>query len=1105
MEAPASASPNASPHGNVIVTVKVLSGRNIHGSKGDKPSTSVRIQFADLEGKDSAVVPETSSPEYAHSWAQTFDIDEVKSTPVDYPTSHVTFTVIESLPKEKTAVLGTGELHLFNKLFKIPNLVEQQVESDTQISKEDVEPAKVAPLEKIVPAARARTASAHPSERKGSANIPEREGVSFRETVTISNQPADAGKKLAATNSSTAGTPDDPHRSVLEVEVVLSRPLLSEEDRATGMFIMISPRQVYPTPEEWTVKEANEKDPASNIYQYTLQVTVPSTGGRDRAVRVTGGMLYEQGSSEPPPNKAESIARSRSVTVSDSTGLAAATPAPTAVPPAPHKKIVQWPKPATVWMYKEALDRLKEKVMAKEPLEVELSRDVQPRFAHAADATGSRFRARSQLDCSNLILPRLTTLCARCPLEGWVDTEAKGKKGDKGEDPYVKAGAMVSIEVVLERELIERKKLQPITQTVRDFIPPRKNLTAETYAKRAQKAEADYKAKIQEIARRLVKEWVEVVGLETLEKVKEGFVEEAEKSKKKFLYHMNASGTYFHLKESLKPAITHLVRAHLRQQHPPPTPDDLHIFLSNLYVQLVGSMHSALHAIFRDPASHAEDRKHEERQAYAAMGRFADECERDGDWAGAEKYHLERVARWEGSEEAWYEYGCFEMRRGNGEVGVECLKEVLAGLPGAREGAETGRHIPSLLAYGATLASTSDHTQARVMLETAQSLAPTYHLSATILGLYLQMMDYEEESDVWMSKGRMLWFVEGKERGEGGAKEQGHEEVVDEEGKRRSSYLDAAEFLMHCRATQMAERAIAAELLQPSVTLPTIYLLQSRLQLLRGDASDAERVLHAALDKRQDEPDVWAELGHVAYRRGWQGWDAAREKYEVVVGMGRDPEDPYLVHLRLATIYLCQSYGPLGVAVPIPDESSHPATNTTASTPPPTTSPTSALPTPTSPHLAHTSRDLFLLAVRAHPTSTAWLGVARASLAMAQWDAAEDALSEANTVEPRDGRVWVWLAVCCVVQGRAWEGKRCWKQVGRWGVGRGAGVGTGLRLLGSALFRSGDYSLAADVLRMYLDGSPSFDETGEGDTDGGARRLFERAVEEMAGKEEGGV
>ncbi|KXS15484.1 TPR-like protein [Gonapodya prolifera JEL478] len=995
--------PETSSHGSVTVTVKVISGRNIRGSKGDKPSTSVRVQFGDLEAKDSAVVADSSNPEYAHSWNQAFDIDE-----------------------------RTGE---------------------------------------AIKVSSSRGTSAHGPETKATSKTTQTTpSTLFRETVNIltTNAPPET-KKLAPPGSVAAGSGDDTNRPTLEVEVSLSRPLLSEDDHATGMFVAIHPMGLSPTPEEWTVKEPNEKDPTSNIYQYTLHVTLPTSKGRDQIVKIPHGILVAPDQETASKVDGTHGALSRSPSTLDATSAVLGSTAVSF-----HKKQVLWTNPTVVWMYKEGLDRLKEKVMAKEPLEIELTRELQPRFAHVTEGTSSRFRARSTLDCSTLILPRVTTVCARCSLDAWVDPEAKtAKKGDKGEDPFAKVGAAVRVEVVLERELIERKKLQPLTHSVRDYIPVRKNLTADTYAKRAKRAEADFQAKIQEVARRLVKEWSEIVGQEALKKVKEGLLDDADKAKKKFLYHLNSSGVYFQLKESLKPAVTSLVREHFRQTTPLPNSSELQLFLSRLYVHLCGSMHTALHSLFRDPARRAEDAIVEERKEYAALGRFAEECEKDGDSLGGEKYHLERVAKWEGSEEAWYEYGCFEMRRGNGETGVECFKEVLAGLPGARGGSDTGKHIPSLLAYGATCTTLSKFDEARVMLETAHQLGPTYHLACTLLGLHFEIVEMDEESEKWIGMGRKFWEEEKRNR----EKETNPEQKSgnDDQGpKSRSLMLDAAEFLMHCKATQMAERAIAVELLRPTVPVNLIFRFQSRLAKLRGQHEEAVAYLTKALEKRQDDPDVWAEWGHQLFELG--KWEDAREKYEVAGGMeGADVEDPYLLNLRLSTILLHFSH-PHPPPLPIPG-----------------TCPVT-LPLSTNRSLASHALHLALTSLRHRPTSRAWLAVARACLALGRWDDAELALGEANAGDPRDGRVWVWLAVVSVEKGRMWEGKQAWEQVRERG---GRGESEALRLLAGAFLRSEEPGLAADVLRLAIEqGWDRGCGVTQTEWEEEVRGMFERAVEE---------
>ena len=149
----------------------------------------------------SPIINDTAFPEYNFTVEQTYTLDE---TLVDlFANAKVSVSLFESLPKDKTSVLGVGEMSLFSKFYKPKN--------------KDV--------------------------------------LSFKEDIPIvySNQ------KLLQPMSAEGG-PE------FEIEVSLSRPLLSEQELAGGTFISFRIEDVFPVPEDWTLKEGNEKDPNSSVF-----------------------------------------------------------------------------------------------------------------------------------------------------------------------------------------------------------------------------------------------------------------------------------------------------------------------------------------------------------------------------------------------------------------------------------------------------------------------------------------------------------------------------------------------------------------------------------------------------------------------------------------------------------------------------------------------------------------------------------------------------------------------------------------------------------------------------------------------------------------------
>jgi hypothetical protein len=162
--------------------------------------------------------------------------------------SCLTLTLFESLPKDKTASLGVAEISLFSKFFK-------PKESQKLFYKE------------TIPIVYGNTKLLQPSNE---SNVPE-----------------------------------------FEVEISLSRPFLTEQELAEGCFASFLIQDVYPVPEEWTLKEANEKDlnsskfsllfcmkhlflffnPSIDLFTYNVDFCVPGEGQVQRKISVHNGIL----------------------------------------------------------------------------------------------------------------------------------------------------------------------------------------------------------------------------------------------------------------------------------------------------------------------------------------------------------------------------------------------------------------------------------------------------------------------------------------------------------------------------------------------------------------------------------------------------------------------------------------------------------------------------------------------------------------------------------------------------------------------------------------------------------------------------------------------
>ncbi|KAI8838398.1 hypothetical protein BC829DRAFT_447402 [Chytridium lagenaria] len=939
---------------SVVLTVRVVAARNVRGAKGEHVNTFMRVQFADFDYKDSPVVVDNGNPEYGFVVEQSLHVDEGL---VDtFSNKRVTFTLIESLPKEKTQILGTSEVSLGPVFLKY--------------QPRDPSGPPEAPL--IPPP------------------------LSFKESLPI--------------------TYLNPRRGVhnqpeIMFEAMLSKPLLAPEVVENGNFLTIRLEDVFPVPDEWTLKEGTEKDLNSNIYTYNINLLIPSEATFERHILIPSGLLTTCEVPITPHPRCHPIYLSKPPDASPTNSIdVSIDPKPDSIPQTPATsdkaaevpmqsfKKVTWGGAWTVWLPPESVGRLREKILAKQMLEIEFSREFQPKFAHLVDSNPGKYRGKALLDAACLLFPRVIGMKGRFALDVFdpleVPTEVTATKRlvptEKEENRLVvqktrTLGTSVGVELVLEKPLLDKKKLQPITKSVSDFIPRRIIPDDMVFEKRSLKADDDYRIQIQEIVRCLVTEYQVALtsqlftgntGAEEEEMVgvQSRSLQEEQMRRKKFLFHLNKNGSYFSFKERLKTAV---VDIRFQRKSPFASKSELQLFMSEVYVYLVDQMHVAINKMFHDKETAFTDPTTTKTADFSLLSRFAKEAEEDHNVSIATSYHQERISKYEDSFQAWFDYGTFCMRNGMASKGVECLKEVVA---------RNGKHFVGLWAICSGL---EKYDEARVFLVTAVELQPTYVLGLTILGLFYDIIGEEEESEKYLSEATKL-----------------HKASSDDP---ETIFMSTARFLVTTHAPQLAERALSQELL---ITGPSVspYLLLAQLEIQKGNHGHAFQHVREALEVRQDDPDAWTFLANAQFVG--KMWAEAQLSYETVLSLPEEPKDLPKVYIRLGTVYL-----------------------TTIKT----------LVTITGSKIQRCDR------------TQHW----------GDFGEAEDAFSEANVLNNRDGEVWAHLALL--------------SQALRVGV-KDAEV---LKTTGTAFFAVGCVPSAAECLRMAIELDPH---------DAVAQDLFMKAI-----------
>jgi hypothetical protein len=242
-----------------------------------------------------------------------------------------------------------------------------------------------------------------------------------------------------------------------------------------------------------------------------------------------------------------------------------------------------------------------------------------PKFAHVQDANVNKFRGKACIEATCLLYPRVIGVKGRfglevfetplgiandlsvkhapggtTPLPGAAADKPAAKKATKEEagaiNLYKTIGTSLGIELILEKPLLNRKRLKPVEKSVRDFVPRRVIPDHLMFEKRSKKAQSDYHEQIKEIVRKLVLEYQGVLekiiaqsagegvssngmfsraeggdgeSIDTLLPlpfVPAGSMQEEQQRKKNFMFHLNKSGAYFFFKEQLKSSVVEVVR-----------------------------------------------------------------------------------------------------------------------------------------------------------------------------------------------------------------------------------------------------------------------------------------------------------------------------------------------------------------------------------------------------------------------------------------------------------------------------------------------------------------------------------------------------------------
>ncbi|CAM9689464.1 unnamed protein product [Lampetra fluviatilis] len=198
-----------------------------------------------------------------------------------------------------------------------------------------------------------------------------------------------------------------------------------------------------------------------------------------------------------------------------------------------------------------------------------------------------------------------------------------------------------------------------------------------------------------------------------------------------------------------------------------------------------------------------------------------------------------------------------------------------------------------------------------------------------------------------------------------------------------SIFMEAACFLLDAGAIQLAERALALELVSAGGRESGRYCTAlARLLMLRGEVKEAEVALRDAVRLDHQDPDGWAQLGHVCLLTGRVG--EAKDHYQRTLSFTSDASDTRAVLMRLASIYTRDTQ-------------------------------------------FEEAKEAYLRACKLSPSCLSWLGVAISCYRLGELTEAEDALAEANFLNNSNAEVWAYLALVCLQTGRQLEAEQSYK------------------------------------------------------------------------------
>ena len=299
---------------------------------------------------------------------------------------------------------------------------------------------------------------------------------------------------------------------------------------------------------------------------------------------------------------------------------------------------------------------------------------------------------------------------------------------------YTDARSYIVLELSLDTPLIPKCPPDELAQLVSEYIPPRPAAPKRQVG--ADQAVREFQTQVSNVAWCVLEEFRSMFGEQMANYELPHSAEAAADRRRQLLYELNTSGKYYQFKEQLKLSVVKLVREKFLRTTPVTDKDELHSFLSQLYVYLTDEMHCTLSTTFSledprpvpPPVTNTNFLKH-----------FAREAEMNESYEKAAQYYQERLAQDKNSRDHWYDYGRFCLVVHNYEKAQECFKEAVA---------LDQNHMESLLMYAVVAAVQEHHDIAETFFEAAAAVEPKNVIVWTTMGLYYESIGNDVNAEM---------------------------------------------------------------------------------------------------------------------------------------------------------------------------------------------------------------------------------------------------------------------------------------------------------------------------------------------------------------------